>query len=128
VGRNRLPSPVQWTTVLAGVKGSRALDPAFAPWATIVWAMHWVLGGRTMSTPEVVPGTAPGATEGAATRPSGESREESGSETPIPQRVTWSRRADLNLRPADYESSQGKAEKTEQNQERQKRRKSKDYA
>ena len=41
---------------------------------------------------------------------------------------TWSRREDLNLRPADYESSQGKAEKTEQNQERQKRRKSKDYA
>ena len=45
------------------------------------------------------------ATEGATTGSSGESRDESDSETPMPQGEKWSRREDLNFRPADYESA-----------------------
>ncbi len=42
-------------------------------------------------------------TSGATTGSSGETDEEADSETPMPQGEEWSRREDLNLRPADYE-------------------------
>jgi len=58
--------------------------------------------------------TTSSATGGATTGSSGERDEEADSERPMPQGEKWSRREDLNFRPADYELSEERSESTQE--------------